>query len=72
MREESGRGQFAPGRPQGGGGKSKASGRRREVSAVVLLRGVCLLAPEKGWARTRPWPAGEFSGYDAGRVETTG
>ena len=53
LREESGRGQFAPARPQGGGGKSKAIGRRREVSAVVLLRGVCLLASEKGWARTR-------------------
>jgi len=71
MREESGRGQFAPARPQGGAGNQRQAddgGRFPPSSSYVAF--ACW--PGDGLGAHAVLPASEFSGYDAGRVETTG
>jgi hypothetical protein len=72
MREESGRGQFAPARPQGGvreikGKRTTAGGFRRRPLTWGLPAGL-----GEGLHAHTVLPANEFSGYDAGRAETAG
>jgi hypothetical protein len=71
MREESGRGQFAPAGLKAGreikGKRTTAGGFRRRPLTWRLPAGL-----GDGLGAHAVLPASEFSGYDAGRVETTG